>query len=110
MQDVGHEALDVGFEDIRFVHGGVSMDTRDAALNVQQRLNHACLGEGDCILNAWLVAVAIVDCVGRGDGQDEGEEDLQLERFHCQLWLRCKSVQSQREEKRRRSTFEIVYL
>ena len=101
MQDVVHETLEEWFEDIGFVHSGVAIGTRDAAPDVQERLNHACLGEGDCIFNSWLGVAAIFDCVGGGDGQEEGEENLQSEKFHCRPWSRSKSVGFEREEKSR---------
>ena len=66
MQDVGHEALDEGFEDVGFVHGGVAVDARDAALDVEEGEDHGRLGEGDCVFDGWLCAVAVLDGVGGG--------------------------------------------
>ncbi len=74
MQDVGHEAVENGCDGIRFVHGCIAMGTGEATLDVEERMDHVCLGEGDCIFDGWLVEAATFDCVGGDDGQEESEE------------------------------------
>lgn len=69
MQDVGHQVLEKGFEDVGLVQGRVAMDAGDAALQVEKRTDHGCLGEGDCIFDGGLAVAAILDCVGGGDGR-----------------------------------------
>ena len=80
VQDVGHEVLEEGFEEVGFIHGGVAVKAQDAALDVEKREDHGRLGEGDCIFDGWLAGAAIFDCVAGGEGEEEGEEDM--ENFH----------------------------
>lgn len=106
MQDVSHEVLEKGFEDVRFVHSGVAMFTGDTAPDVEKRTDHGCLGEGDCIFDGWLAVVATFNLVGGGDGKEESEEMADLENFHCRYGSRSISVESEHEKKPRPSTIE----
>lgn len=80
VEDVGHEALDVGFEDGGFVHGGVAVEAEDAALDVEEGEDHGRLGEGDGVFDGGLCGGAVVDGVGGGEGEEEVVEEL--EGFH----------------------------
>lgn len=86
VQDVGHEVLEKGSKDIGFEHGGIAMSARGAARDVEYRTDHRCLGKSDGVFDGWLAVAAIFDCVGVGDGQDESEEVVDLEKFHCWFW------------------------
>ena len=59
-----------------------SMDAGDAALQVGDRTDHGCLGEGYCILDSDHAVAAVLDCVGGGDGQEESNEIVDLDKFH----------------------------